>query len=119
MIRIHYCCRCNHEWPSKLESPKTCAKCRSPYWNVPKTTYAVDPNVPTENKKNSAASPGIEENPFAELVRKNLHPGRTDGERKEQINSLKSLLDIPPKKESVLPTYPTQVDEYGPTLNYD
>src|SRR6185312_17278718 len=24
--------RCNHEWPTRLEQPVRCAKCRSPYW---------------------------------------------------------------------------------------
>ena len=28
------CNRCNHEWIRRQEiKPKTCPKCRSPYWN--------------------------------------------------------------------------------------
>ena len=29
----HKCNRCKYEWISKKKKPKTCAKCRSPYWN--------------------------------------------------------------------------------------
>ena len=33
MIHIHKCKRCDHEWPSKIEHPVTCPKCRTPYWD--------------------------------------------------------------------------------------
>lgn len=34
MIDRLVCNRCNHEWiPRKDELPKTCPKCKSPYWN--------------------------------------------------------------------------------------
>jgi len=28
------CKRCGHEWVQRVLHVKTCAKCRSPYWNV-------------------------------------------------------------------------------------
>jgi len=32
------CLRCNHKWiPRKNSTPKVCPKCKSPYWNTPKT----------------------------------------------------------------------------------
>jgi hypothetical protein len=112
------CDKCSYTW-SSIKLPSTCANktCRSPRWNREAVTTLIEKTP--EIKKNSAASPKIEMNPFTALVEKRLHPDRTDDERKEQINSLKGLLDVPSKKEPVLPTYPTQVDEYGPTLNYD
>lgn len=34
----HYTClRCGHEWTPRIETkPMTCAKCRSPYWDIPR-----------------------------------------------------------------------------------
>lgn len=29
----HKCKRCDYEWLGKLENPKACPKCNSPYWN--------------------------------------------------------------------------------------
>lgn len=121
-MQINHCLRCNHEWPSKLEKSRTCSKCRSPYWDVPRTTDAVDPNCPVADlpvEKNPAeASPIIEINPFTALVEKRLHPERTDEQRQKEISDLRGLLDISGKKgnESVLPDYPPNVDEYGPII---
>ncbi len=31
------CGRCNHTWvPRSMKMPKTCPKCKSPYWNTPR-----------------------------------------------------------------------------------
>jgi len=30
------CLRCGHRWNPRKENVRTCAKCRSPYWDVPK-----------------------------------------------------------------------------------
>lgn len=35
-MKIVTCLRCGHEWPTKLERPVRCAKCRTPYWDRPK-----------------------------------------------------------------------------------
>ena len=32
-IWLHACNRCKKKWTSKMQWPKSCAKCRSPYWN--------------------------------------------------------------------------------------
>ncbi len=34
-IWLHHCNRCENQWTSPNETPKTCANtsCRSPYWN--------------------------------------------------------------------------------------
>lgn len=33
------CTRCGHEWVQrKIIAPKTCPKCKSPYWNKQKQT---------------------------------------------------------------------------------
>jgi amino acid transporter len=39
IIKILSCFRCVHEWASKLKigEPKNCPKCKSPYWNRPRT----------------------------------------------------------------------------------
>jgi len=31
------CLRCDHEWTQKVEVVKVCPKCKSPYWNLPRT----------------------------------------------------------------------------------
>ena len=34
-VKFWKCTRCNHEWyPRGGDKPKTCPKCRSPYWDV-------------------------------------------------------------------------------------
>jgi Zn finger protein HypA/HybF involved in hydrogenase expression len=30
------CERCGHEWISKTVNPIACAKCKSPYWKIPR-----------------------------------------------------------------------------------
>ena len=36
-IQLQKCLRCGHQWyPRRLELPKHCPKCNSPYWNRPK-----------------------------------------------------------------------------------
>ena len=41
------CCRCGHNWRPKKDEVVTCPnkKCKSPYWNVPKT-----PKTPAEEE---------------------------------------------------------------------
>ena len=35
MVDFFKCTRCDYEWyPRGNEPPKTCPKCRSPYWDV-------------------------------------------------------------------------------------
>jgi predicted Zn-ribbon and HTH transcriptional regulator len=39
------CLRCGHKWMSYLEHPIACAKCKTPYWNIPrKVEHEVDTN---------------------------------------------------------------------------
>jgi uncharacterized Zn ribbon protein len=33
------CERCLHIWPKKEKKPKTCPKCRSPFWDAPRTRF--------------------------------------------------------------------------------
>jgi hypothetical protein len=33
----HTCLRCGYTWLSKLEHPKRCTFCKSPYYNKPRT----------------------------------------------------------------------------------
>lgn len=30
------CNRCGYEWEIRVNNPRTCARCRSPYWNKPR-----------------------------------------------------------------------------------
>ena len=30
------CLRCGHDWVQRVENPKHCPKCISPYWNTPR-----------------------------------------------------------------------------------
>ena len=34
-MQIAICRRCGAKWNTKVEHPKNCAKCRSPYWDKP------------------------------------------------------------------------------------
>jgi len=37
-VKGYKCERCSYEWlPRKEKSPTTCPKCKSPYWNKPRT----------------------------------------------------------------------------------
>lgn len=98
------CERCDYTWPS-LKLPKTCAKCRSPYWDTPRGGNSPVVTTPIEKtpelEKKSAASPDIEEEP-----KKSLHPERTDAERLSEIAALKALTDEENyKKQSILPVW--------------
>ena len=47
---INKCLRCGHKWPSRTERiPQRCARCNSPYWNIPK----VKKNLPNAAKQTS------------------------------------------------------------------
>ena len=35
-IYEHKCLRCGHRWASRRAKPIRCAKCKSPYWYIPK-----------------------------------------------------------------------------------
>ena len=39
LINGHRCYRCSHEWkPNDMNKlPRVCPKCKSPYWNKPRT----------------------------------------------------------------------------------
>lgn len=40
LIRGNKCYRCNHKWiPREEEKPSVCPKCKSPYWDKPKTRF--------------------------------------------------------------------------------
>ncbi len=119
------CSKCNHTWyPSRVEPPKRCPNhsCRTLRWNSSPIKPVAD--FPIENKKNSAASPNLEINPFTALVEKRLHPERTDAERLAIIEELKPKADKENyKTKSVIDTWPTKpvedqpsYDDYGPTI---
>jgi predicted Zn-ribbon and HTH transcriptional regulator len=50
-IKILSCLRCAHEWASKLKigEPKNCPKCKSPYWNRPRTRFVWHRRKPRLN----------------------------------------------------------------------
>ncbi len=134
-MQINHCLRCNHEWPSKLEKSRTCAKCRSPYWDVPKgTSNKPVADLPVLEKK-SAASP-IRFSPtevtrsiqaqFPEHIRKPLYE-RSEEARKAIIESMRGVVDKNHpdyKTKPVTPEYtkPPVVedqpsyDDFGPTI---
>lgn len=106
-MKINVCLRCSHEWPSKLEKSRTCAKCRSPYWDVAKGSVA--------EKITAEASPVIDRVPTI--------PAPVE---KEELSDLQSLIDsIHAKKiKPILAEYPStpadQPDDYSePTRQYD
>jgi len=103
-MQIFTCLRCQHEWPSKKEKPVTCAKCRSPYWDIAKGTVAV---------KKPVEPSAIEKMPTTDSP---LVP-------KQEIKSLQSLIDsIHNKKEPQAPWVAPKVEQFDftePTLNYD
>lgn len=36
MYPQHECLRCQYRWVGRKHTPKSCAKCHSPYWNLPR-----------------------------------------------------------------------------------
>jgi len=50
-LNSHSCNRCEYEWLSKIENPKTCAnpKCRTPYWNKPRIRKQI--KIKSSNEK--------------------------------------------------------------------
>lgn len=114
-MKIIQCFRCDHQWPSKLEKPRTCAKCRSPYWDIPKGDRAafienvVEEDGPVE---------------FSKTIT-NLYPERTETERLATIASLRPVIDTDSpeyKTKSILPppSIEDQPDSYSEkTVSYD
>ena len=40
LIKGNKCYRCSHEWTQREEDkPRICPKCKSPYWDKPKTKF--------------------------------------------------------------------------------
>ena len=110
-MKINVCLRCSHQWPSKLEKSRTCAKCRSPYWDVPKGTVAVVEAI--------AEEPQVPERfEMYNKIQERIDPEKADADRKALIESLK-VLTIPGNKptDSVLPTY-TKVETDDVTIDY-
>lgn len=48
-MKIVTCLRCGHEWPTKLERPVRCAKCRTPYWDRYKTVSELAKELPADH----------------------------------------------------------------------
>jgi len=50
--KIWKCDRCKHEWLSRDgETPLRCAKCKSPYWNIPKHSSLEQAREAMKRKK--------------------------------------------------------------------
>ena len=44
-IDLVFCRRCGHKWyPRTMQTPKVCAKCRSPYWETKRKRVFKDAN---------------------------------------------------------------------------
>ena len=41
MIKIYKCLRCGHEWASRRDKPLRCARCKTPYWHIPRNDKAT------------------------------------------------------------------------------
>ena len=111
-MKINHCLRCDHQWPSKLERAFTCSKCRSPYWDVPRQTDAIDdgsyaPSGAFSEKNSPEASPVID--------------------KKTELDGLRAIMEavqIKPKAEPhpALPVYPVEDQpafNEGKYLQYD
>jgi predicted Zn-ribbon and HTH transcriptional regulator len=40
MLKVFQCLKCGHDWASRSERPTICPKCKSAYWDRPKTVKA-------------------------------------------------------------------------------
>jgi hypothetical protein len=134
-MKINHCLRCEHQWASKLDKPRTCSKCRSPYWDVPRGSKA-------DFEKKSAASPIPKEwedihipqavaVPLAppanhhDNVRKKLDPNYVPPNR-ETIEELRARIAAVPAKKPIVSSYNNppvvedQPDAYTePTTHWD
>ena len=43
-VKIHEleCTRCGHKWIPRKSDVRLCAKCKTPYWETPKTSKEVE-----------------------------------------------------------------------------
>jgi hypothetical protein len=60
MVKIRSCKRCNHEWAlrGKGDEPKTCPKCRSPYWDTEKKIKKeIQPRFPVPMQAGQGPGP--------------------------------------------------------------
>jgi hypothetical protein len=105
-MQIFTCLRCQHEWPSKKEKPVTCAKCRSPYWDIAKGTVQV------VVKNIAEATPVVDRMPTI--------PAPVE---RAELSDLQNLINsIHAKKEPQAPWVAPKVEQYDlsePTLEYD
>ena len=118
-MKINLCLRCNHQWPSKLDRAITCAKCRSPYWDIAKgttATLAAPEEAPEEIPEEEPQVP--ERFNMYYKIQERIDPEKADADRKALIESLKHLT-IPGNKptDSVLPTY-AKVETDDVTIDY-
>ena len=55
VLPTNTCLRCGHTWVKRIEKPKFCPKCRSPYWDTPRIRKrrkeTIKQGVETEIKK--------------------------------------------------------------------
>jgi hypothetical protein len=93
------CERCAHSWTA-IALPRTCSKCRSPYWNIARGNKLIPVSVP-----------------LAAVV----------VDKEDELSGLRNLIksvESKPKSDyytkPVVPTYEDQPDPYSePTYNYD
>lgn len=104
-MKINHCLRCNHEWASKLDKPRTCSKCRSPYWDIPRGSNS--PLAAEASPIEVVKAPVAQEMSHHDVVRKTLDPNYEPAKR-QTIEELKAMIAATPARKSVLPEYPKQ-----------
>ena len=63
-VYVYQCKRCQHEWPSRLARPHICPKCKSPYYDTPRTR-------PPRAKAKPEPAPALDDsfNPIVKVAR--------------------------------------------------
>ena len=109
------CERCDHTW-STFKLPLTCAKCRSPYWDVPKGAI----KKPVAEKKQVIEMPDLAVPRGGVMYLAEKKSAEASPDKKETIGGLQALINSIQEKsnektKSVIDTWPSKPIEDQPS----
>jgi len=70
MKKQNKCLRCGKEWKPWAPNPKYCPRCKSPYWNIPKTKDTERYNIGRAEITQIAKLANISEQDIINIIKK-------------------------------------------------